>query len=77
LEIAAEVCGGRIVFVSEGGYSLKGIRECALPLLQVLAGVAAPGPQRVARIKQTPPSRFSTASKVATLHRKYWPGLSA
>ena len=35
-DIAAEVCGGRIAFVMEGGYSAEGIRECGRRVLQSL-----------------------------------------
>ncbi|MBW1712787.1 MAG: hypothetical protein JRJ59_06540 [Deltaproteobacteria bacterium] len=32
VETARKVCQGRLVFVAEGGYCLKGIRDCGLKL---------------------------------------------
>ena len=37
LETADEVCGGRIAFIMEGGYSLEGIRESGRAVMKALA----------------------------------------
>jgi acetoin utilization deacetylase AcuC-like enzyme len=38
LERAAELCGGRIVFVHEGGYSAEAVPYCGLAVLEALTG---------------------------------------
>jgi acetoin utilization deacetylase AcuC-like enzyme len=40
LTIATEVCGGKLIFVLEGGYHLKGLQQSALRSLDVLTGHA-------------------------------------
>ena len=37
--IAGEVCGGFIIFVMEGGYSIQGIRECGSSVIRELCGM--------------------------------------
>ena len=41
LAIAEKVCQGRIGFIMEGGYSLRGIRECGFRVMQELCGVSS------------------------------------
>ena len=72
LEIAGEVCGGRIVFVMEGGYSMHGIRECGLRVMQTLCGVTALNGRKIEKVKTSPPSRFSPIRKVMEVQKKYW-----
>ena len=36
--LAEKLCGGKVVFLLEGGYDLKGLRESALKSLDVLTG---------------------------------------
>jgi acetoin utilization deacetylase AcuC-like enzyme len=38
LEFARETCGGRVVFVLEGGYHLEGLRDSAQEVLKTLRG---------------------------------------
>ena len=40
-DLAAECCGGRIVFTLEGGYNLKALADSTASVLRVLAGEAA------------------------------------
>jgi acetoin utilization deacetylase AcuC-like enzyme len=45
---AGELCGGRLVAVTEGGYDLQALGECLDATVDVLAagpGAEAPGPQ--------------------------------
>jgi len=72
LEIAEEVCEGRIAFIAEGGYSMKGIRQCGLRVMQTLCGVSAYPGNDIAKIKKSPPSRFSVLKKVLAVQKKYW-----
>lgn len=72
IEVAEEVCGGRIAFISEGGYSMKGIRECGLGILRELCGVSNLKMSKIDKIRNSPPSRFSVLRKVMAVHKKYW-----
>jgi len=76
LEVAEEVCDGRIAFIAEGGYSMKGIRQCGLRVMQTLCGVSNLQPNTLAKIKRSPPSKFSTLRKVMRIQKKYWDHLS-
>ena len=42
--LAAELCGGRLVVVHEGGYSQTYVPYCTLAVVEELAGVAGPYP---------------------------------
>lgn len=46
VSLAEEVADGRVVFVLEGGYRQKGIRECGRAVMRVLAGEDPPPPVR-------------------------------
>jgi acetoin utilization deacetylase AcuC-like enzyme len=58
--LADDLCGGRIVFVLEGGYSLTGVREGARAVLESLVGPDAlpspdPSPSPAASPASSPP----------------------
>jgi len=72
IEIAETVCNGQIVFVQEGGYSMQGIRECGLRVLQELCGIETLDPKRVEKFKRAIPSRISVLKKPMEVQRKYW-----
>ena len=72
LDIAEKVCGGRIAFVMEGGYSLRGIRECGLRVLQEMCDVPTLPRKKIDRITQTHFENLSTLKKVIAVQRKYW-----
>ena len=72
VETADRVCDGRIAFVMEGGYSIKGIRECSLRLLQELSGVPTLKKGKIDRVRKRGIPRLSSLRKVIEIHRKYW-----
>lgn len=72
LEIAEEVCHGRIAFIMEGGYSLMGIRECSLRLLQELCDVSTLSYDKTDKIKTGTPSKIASIKKVIEIQKKYW-----
>ncbi len=47
-QLAAKVCSGRIIFVLEGGYSIRGIRECGLRVIQELVDLPTLSPVKFA-----------------------------
>jgi acetoin utilization deacetylase AcuC-like enzyme len=74
VSIAEKVCDGRIVFVMEGGYSLKGIRECGLALMQALCGLPVLRTKIMDKVIGSAGGALSIPSlgKVIDVHRKYW-----
>lgn len=72
LEIAEQVCQGRIVFVLEGGYSLEGIEQCGLATLQVLNGSCRPSLELIDKVIYTPRDKLGYLKKVIELQSQYW-----
>lgn len=72
LAIAEKVCEGRIAFVMEGGYSLRGIRECGLRLMQELCGESRVDPKSIDRVVGSSPDKLGAVAKVREIHKKYW-----
>ncbi len=72
LDIAAKFCNGRIAFIMEGGYSLRGIRECGLRVFQELCEVPTLTRKKIDRITQTRHENLSTLKKVIGVQKKYW-----
>ncbi|MBN2125184.1 MAG: histone deacetylase [Deltaproteobacteria bacterium] len=72
LGIAEKICGGRIAFVMEGGYNLRGIRECGLRVMKELCDVPSLTGDKVRKIAETPTGKLSFFRKAVDIHRKYW-----
>jgi acetoin utilization deacetylase AcuC-like enzyme len=72
LSIAEKVCGGRIAFVMEGGYSLRGIRECGLRVMQELCAVSGVNPKQIDRVLGSAPNKIRAIRKVKEIHGEYW-----
>ncbi len=71
-DIAAEVCGGRIAFVMEGGYSAEGIRECGLRVLQSLCRPSPSNLETLQKVAADNPGRLGALKKAIEIHRGYW-----
>jgi acetoin utilization deacetylase AcuC-like enzyme len=71
--IADKVCGGRIAFILEGGYSVEGIRECGRQVIQELCNTPFQVRTRLEKIISRAPSYFPALQKTIAIHRKYWP----
>jgi acetoin utilization deacetylase AcuC-like enzyme len=71
-EIAAEVCGGRIAFVMEGGYSAEGIRQCGFKVLEALCRPVPAHQEALHRVTAENPARLPALKKAIALQRKYW-----
>jgi acetoin utilization deacetylase AcuC-like enzyme len=74
-DLAAEVCGGRIAFVMEGGYSAEGIRECGRRVIQALCRPAPSHLETLHQIAAEDPLRIPPLKKALEMHRKYWGAL--
>jgi len=72
LEIAGHSAAGKIAFVMEGGYSIKGIQECGLTVMKEICNVPGVSEEKVDRIRKSDPSRLSILTKVIKTHKKYW-----
>jgi acetoin utilization deacetylase AcuC-like enzyme len=71
-ELADQLCGGRIVYVLEGGYHPAGIETCALRTMQELAGIGTLPADRIARIRANDPKKFPPLRKVIDIQKRYW-----
>jgi acetoin utilization deacetylase AcuC-like enzyme len=72
-EVAEEVCGGRILFVLEGGYSVEGIRECGMRVMESLCRPSPATQESLHRITAEDPEKLTALRKAIQIHRKYWP----
>ena len=74
--LADTLCGGRIVFVLEGGYSLVGVREGAQAVLESLTNSSTPEPQSPTEL--TPGSVLcGLIDRVVEVHGRRIPDLGA
>jgi hypothetical protein len=55
-----------------GGYSLRGIRECGLRVLQELCGVSTLDLKKIDKIIAGSPQKSSAIRKVMEVQSKYW-----
>jgi acetoin utilization deacetylase AcuC-like enzyme len=74
-QLAKTVCSGRIIFVLEGGYSIRGIRECGLRVLQELADLPTLSPEKIRRMTPEKPGSLPELKKAMDLHRTFWPSI--
>ncbi len=75
IQMAERVCRGRIAFILEGGYSVKGIEECGLRFLQQLCATD-PGCQDATPLGNKPSAYSPSAiSKVLEIQKPFWPRL--
>lgn len=70
--IADLVCDGKIAFIMEGGYSIKGVEQCGLRVIQELCGISAFEQARLEKILTDPAAPFPALQKSIAVHRKYW-----
>lgn len=74
--VAEAECGGRVVFVLEGGYAPSGLREGTRAVLDVL--LAADDPPRAPAAPLTPGSTLAhLVGRVAAVHRRFHPEIGA
>jgi acetoin utilization deacetylase AcuC-like enzyme len=71
-DTAAEVCGGRIAFVMEGGYSAEGIRECGHKVLQSLCRPSPSNLETLHKIAGEDPLKLGPLKKAIEIQRRYW-----
>jgi acetoin utilization deacetylase AcuC-like enzyme len=74
-QLAKKVCSGRIIFVLEGGYSIRGIRECGLRVFQELVDLPTLSPETIRRMTPEKPGSVPELKKAMDLHRAFWPAI--
>jgi acetoin utilization deacetylase AcuC-like enzyme len=72
LDIAEKFCDGRILFVMEGGYSLRGIRECGLRVMQELCDIGTLTRKTIDKVTAADPATLPFLQKVYPVQKKYW-----
>ncbi|MCF8039354.1 MAG: histone deacetylase, partial [Desulfohalobiaceae bacterium] len=72
LDIAAQCDQGRIAFILEGGYSVKGVRSCALKVLQELCGLSNTFPEKQALLCLRQLHQMPVLKKVLEVQKAYW-----
>lgn len=72
LDIAEEACGGKVVFLLEGGYHLQGLRDSVQEVLRVIADQGVPPEVRgkAGRAQIDP-----VLKRVKEVHRTFWKNL--
>ncbi len=71
-ELADKLCGGRILFVMEGGYSINGIKKCGSRVMQELAGIPTLPPDKIERVKKENPAGLPGLNKAIEIQKEYW-----
>ncbi|UCF83723.1 MAG: histone deacetylase [Desulfobacteraceae bacterium] len=72
LDIAEKVCNGRIAFIMEGGYSLKGLKECGLRVMQELCDVPTLTKKQIEKVTGNAARKLSAVKKVIEIQKEYW-----
>ncbi|WP_372681962.1 histone deacetylase [Desulfosarcina sp.] len=75
IQMADRQCRGRIAFVLEGGYSVKGIEACGIKFLQRLCQPERDGHDRPDFQPQRFPFVPASISKVIEVQKAFWPQL--
>jgi acetoin utilization deacetylase AcuC-like enzyme len=73
-DIADKVCDGRILFVMEGGYSVRGISECGLRLVQELTDASVTDAAKIKNGRNGDRFGGDALRKVIEIQSRYWPG---
>jgi len=60
----------------EGGYSIQGIKECGLRVMQELCNVPTLTPNSIERVADANPAKLSYLKKVFEIQKQYWNNLA-
>ncbi len=71
IEVAEEVCGGKIVATLEGGYNLQGLRECGKAVLEEMIGLRCTDPAEVIA-KGPQDSLKGIVEEVVRVYGEFW-----
>lgn len=76
IRMAERECRGRIAFVLEGGYSVKGIEDCGIRFLQQLCDTGPGDRDPSSAGTRRVPFVQGTVSRVIDVQRAFWPHLA-
>jgi len=71
LDLAGKLCDGKILFVLEGGYNLKGLQECIVAVLKEMSGESILKEDDFSQGKEDPINPH--IEKVIKIQRQFWP----
>lgn len=71
LEMAEEICQGRLFLLLEGGYNLNGLRDGVLAVLAELAGRSALMPDAITTLEEASPP-LVPLDQARSVAKKYW-----
>ena len=74
LDVAEEVCNGRVVATLEGGYNMQGLRECGKAVLEEMIGLRCTNPAEV-MAKGPQGSLDDIIKEVVGAYGQFWKGL--
>jgi acetoin utilization deacetylase AcuC-like enzyme len=72
LDLADELCGGRLALVLEGGYDLSALRDCVAAVLEELEGRSLTRP----RAGEEGPAARRVIDRARSLHSRHWKSLA-
>ncbi len=73
--IADKVCQGRIAFIMEGGYSIRGIKECGLRVMKELCDIPTLSPEKTERVETANLANLPVLLKAIEIQKEYWKSL--
>lgn len=71
LDLARELCDGRILFVLEGGYNLKGLQDCIVAVLKEMSGGSILKEDNFSQGEEK--SVNPQIEKVIKIQKQFWP----
>ncbi len=74
MDIAGELCRGRLVLTLEGGYNLQGLRDSVKAVLLELSGLTV---NRTPETEGGGPEVEAVIQRVSAVHGRFWRGLSS
>ncbi|MCK5543300.1 MAG: histone deacetylase [Desulfobacterales bacterium] len=72
LEMAERSSGGKMAFVMEGGYSIKGIRECGLAVMKEICNVPGVSQEKIDRVRKSDLGSLSSLKRATKIHKNHW-----
>jgi len=71
LDLAGELCDGKILFVLEGGYNLKGLQDCIVAVLKEMSGESILKEDDFSKGEEE--SINPQIEKVIKIQKQFWP----
>lgn len=71
LDLAGELCDGKILFVLEGGYNLKGLQDCIVAVLKEMSGESILKEDDLSQGEEG--STNPQIEKVIKIQKQFWP----